>query len=169
MMERPHGVDDWPYVDEEGEGVGTSGKVLQKPKGIRDFSPAYAPSDAGESVDSRASRWTDRTDYSQISGLSLGNWASSNSLPGVDNWPYGDNPGIMVKPLDHFGNPLKNPDGTLMQKQNPTGLPTYDELGKMELDTTDDHIIALKLEIDIDVAVEINARIHGDVTLALLM
>ncbi|KAE9389716.1 hypothetical protein BT96DRAFT_391484 [Gymnopus androsaceus JB14] len=163
FMERPHGVNDWPHVDEEGEGVGTSGRVLQRPKGVRDFSPAYAPSDAG----SNSSRWTDRTDYSQVSGLSLGNWGSS--LPGVDNWPHGDNPGIMVKPLDHFGNPLKNPDGTLMQKENPTGLPTYEELRDMDLDTHDDHVIALKLEIDIDVAVEINARIHGDVTLALLM
>jgi hypothetical protein len=162
-MEPPHGVDDWPYVDEDEEGVGTSGRVLRRPKGVRDFSPAYEPSEAGSGVSSAAG-----SDYSSVSGLSLGDWERS-SLPGVDSWPYGDNPGIMIKPLDHWGQPLKNPDGTLMQKENPTGLPTYEELRGMDLDTHDDHVIKLKLEIDIDVAVEINARIHGDLTLALLM
>ncbi|KAJ3752418.1 hypothetical protein EV360DRAFT_75377 [Lentinula raphanica] len=156
-MEPPHGVNDWPHVDEEGEGVGTSGRVLQRPKGVRDFSPAYAPSDAGSNASLNSS----------VSGLSLGDWSRS-SLPGVDTWPYGDNPGIMVKPLDHWGKPLKNPDGTLVQKENWTGLPSYDELREMDLDTHDDHVIKLKLELDIDVAVEINARIHGDLTLALL-
>ncbi|KAJ3991969.1 hypothetical protein F5050DRAFT_1791371 [Lentinula boryana] len=157
-MEPPHGVDDWPHVDEEGEGVGTSGRVLQRPKGVRDFSPAYAPSDAGSTNSAQSS----------VSGLSLNDWSRS-SLPGVDSWPYGDNPGIMVKPLDHWGQPLKNPDGTLVQKENWTGLPSYDELRGMDLDTHDDHVIKLKLELDIDVAIEINARIHGDLTLALLM
>jgi hypothetical protein len=75
----------------------------------------------------------------------------------------------MIKPLDHWGKPLRNEDGTLIQKENETGLPTYNELRGMDLDTHDDHVIALKLEVDIDVAVEINARIHGDITLALLM
>ncbi|KIK66640.1 hypothetical protein GYMLUDRAFT_37794 [Collybiopsis luxurians FD-317 M1] len=159
-LEPPHGVDDWPYGDEDDEGVGTSGRVLRRPKGVRDFSPAYEPSDAGSSAAG--------SDYSSVSGLSLGDWERS-SLPGVDSWPYGDNPGIMMKPLDHWGKPLRNPDGSLMQKENPTGLPSYDELRDMDLDTHDDHVIKLKLEIDIDVAVEINARIHGDLTLALLM
>ncbi|KAJ3898104.1 hypothetical protein F5879DRAFT_813079 [Lentinula edodes] len=74
----------------------------------------------------------------------------------------------MVKPLDHWGKPITNPDGTLVQKENWTGLPSYDELRGMDLDTHDDHVIKLKLELDLDVAVEINARIHGDLTLALL-
>ncbi|KAJ4477427.1 hypothetical protein J3R30DRAFT_3485767 [Lentinula aciculospora] len=160
-LEPPHGVNDWPHVDEQGEGVGTSGPVLQKPKGVRDFSPAYAASDARSNASST---------YSSVSGLSLGDWSrSTSSLPGVDTWPHGDNPGIMVKPLDHWGNPVKNPDGTLVQKENWTGLPSYDELKEMDLDTHDDHVIKLKLELDLDVAVEINARIHGDLTLALLM
>ncbi|KAF5340468.1 hypothetical protein D9757_014602 [Collybiopsis confluens] len=161
-MEPLHGVDDWPYGDDDEEGVGASGRVLRRPKGVRDFSPAYEPSEAGSGVSSAAG-----TDYSSVSGLSLGDW-DRTSLPAVDTWPYGDNPGIMIKPLDHWGNPLKNPDGTLMQKENPTGLPNYEELQGMDLDTHDDHVIALKLEIDIDIAVEINARIHGDLTLALL-
>ncbi|KAJ3917311.1 hypothetical protein F5877DRAFT_80054 [Lentinula edodes] len=158
-LEPPHGVNDWPHEDEEGEGVGTSGRVLQRPKGVRDFSPAYAASDAGSNVSTASS----------VSGLSLGDWSrSSSSLAGVDTWPYGDNPGIMVKPLDHWGKPITNPDGTLVQKENWTGLPSYDELRGMDLDTHDDHVIKLKLELDLDVAVEINARIHGDLTLALL-
>ncbi|KAJ3807743.1 hypothetical protein F5876DRAFT_67874 [Lentinula aff. lateritia] len=157
-LEPPHGVNDWPHEDEEGEGVGTSGRVLQRPKGVRDFSPAYAASDAGSNVSTASS----------VSGLSLGDWSrSSSSLAGVDTWPYGDNPGIMVKPLDHWGKPITNPDGTLVQKENWTGLPSYDELRGMDLDTHDDHVIKLKLELDLDVAVEINARIHGDLTLAL--
>ncbi|KAE9396851.1 hypothetical protein BT96DRAFT_941397 [Gymnopus androsaceus JB14] len=166
-MEPPHGVDDWPYGDpDDSDGVGVSGRVLKRPKGIRDFSPAYAPSESNASTNN--SRWTDRTDYSQVSGLALKDWHRDSSLPGVDNWPHGDNPGIMIKPLDHWGKPLTNPDGTLVQRENPTGLPTYNELHGMDLDTHDDHVIKLKLELDIDVAVEINARIRGDVTLALL-
>ncbi|THU82631.1 hypothetical protein K435DRAFT_844323 [Dendrothele bispora CBS 962.96] len=124
---------------------------------------------------------------------SVNDWPHTDTqlahLPGVDEWPHGDNPGKLPRPhgvndWPHSDTQLSNLPGV---SDWPWGDPVGDAIFKGSLnlpgvddpnfpgsgddkegDDDQDKVIKLRLDLNIDVAVELNARVHGDVTLALL-